>query len=61
MINADFLSGHYASNGTFKLVLDGALVCDPIAEGKVHHFGLSEYGVEITRRARAIMPVTTQQ
>jgi aryl-alcohol dehydrogenase-like predicted oxidoreductase len=32
-----------------------------IAEGKVHHFGLSEAGVESIRRAHAVQPVTALQ
>jgi aryl-alcohol dehydrogenase-like predicted oxidoreductase len=36
-------------------------VKDLIDEGKVHHFGLSEAGVEIIRRAHAAQPVTALQ
>jgi aryl-alcohol dehydrogenase-like predicted oxidoreductase len=36
-------------------------VKDLIAEGKVKHFGLSEAGVDIIRRAHAIQPVTALQ
>ena len=36
-------------------------VRDLIQEGKVKHFGLSEAGVEIIRRAHAIQPVTALQ
>ena len=36
-------------------------VKDLIAEGKVRHFGLSEAGVEIIRRAHAVQPVTALQ
>jgi aryl-alcohol dehydrogenase-like predicted oxidoreductase len=36
-------------------------VKDLIQEGKVKHFGLSEAGVQIIRRAHAIQPVTTLQ
>ncbi len=32
-----------------------------IAEGKVHHFGLSEAGVETIRRAHAVQPVAALQ
>jgi pyridoxine 4-dehydrogenase len=32
-----------------------------IAEGKVHHFGLSEAGVRTIRRAHAVQPVTALQ
>ena len=32
-----------------------------IAEGKVHHFGLSEAGVQTIRRAHAVQPVTALQ
>jgi aryl-alcohol dehydrogenase-like predicted oxidoreductase len=32
-----------------------------IAEGKVRHFGLSEAGVEVIRRAHAVQPVTALQ
>ena len=36
-------------------------VKDLIAEGKVRHFGLSEAGVEVLRRAHAVQPVTALQ
>jgi aryl-alcohol dehydrogenase-like predicted oxidoreductase len=36
-------------------------VRDLIAEGKVRHFGLSEVGVELLRRANAVQPVTALQ
>jgi len=36
-------------------------VKDLIKEGKVKHFGLSEAGVEIIRRAHAVQPVTALQ
>nr|WP_228720371.1 aldo/keto reductase [Zophobihabitans entericus] len=36
-------------------------VQDLIKEGKVKHFGLSEAGVEIIRRAHAVQPVTALQ
>ncbi|MEY2853584.1 MAG: hypothetical protein RL030_716 [Pseudomonadota bacterium] len=36
-------------------------VGDLIREGKVRHFGLSEAGVEIIRRAHAVQPVTALQ
>jgi aryl-alcohol dehydrogenase-like predicted oxidoreductase len=36
-------------------------VKDLIAEGKVKHFGLSEAGVEIIRRAHAVQPVAALQ
>src|SRR6201987_5109723 len=36
-------------------------VKDLIAEGKVKHFGLSEAGVDIIRRAHAVQPVTALQ
>jgi aryl-alcohol dehydrogenase-like predicted oxidoreductase len=36
-------------------------VRDLIREGKVKHFGLSEAGVEIIRRAHAVQPVTALQ
>jgi len=36
-------------------------VKDLIDEGKVHHFGLSEAGVDIIRRAHAVQPVTALQ
>jgi aryl-alcohol dehydrogenase-like predicted oxidoreductase len=36
-------------------------VKDLIAEGKVHHFGLSEPGAATVRRAHAVQPVTTLQ
>lgn len=36
-------------------------VKDLIKEGKVRHFGLSEAGVEIIRRAHAVQPVTALQ
>jgi aryl-alcohol dehydrogenase-like predicted oxidoreductase len=36
-------------------------VKDLIDEGKVRHFGLSEAGVEVIRRAHAIQPVTALQ
>lgn len=36
-------------------------VKDLIMEGKVKHFGLSEAGVEIIRRAHAVQPVTALQ
>ena len=36
-------------------------VKDLIDEGKVHHFGLSEAGVDIIRRAHAAQPVTALQ
>ncbi len=36
-------------------------VKDLIQEGKVKHFGLSEAGVEIIRRAHAVQPVTALQ
>jgi aryl-alcohol dehydrogenase-like predicted oxidoreductase len=36
-------------------------VKDLIAEGKVKHFGLSEAGVQIIRRAHAVQPVTALQ
>jgi aryl-alcohol dehydrogenase-like predicted oxidoreductase len=36
-------------------------VRDLIAEGKVRHFGLSEAGVEMIRRAHAVQPVTALQ
>ena len=36
-------------------------VKDPIREGKVKHFGLSEAGAETIRRAHAIQPVTAVQ
>ncbi|MDO7874248.1 aldo/keto reductase [Hymenobacter sp. ASUV-10] len=36
-------------------------VKDLIAEGKVKHFGLSEAGVEVIRRAHAVQPVTALQ
>lgn len=34
---------------------------DLITEGKVRHFGLSEAGVEVIRRAHAVQPVTALQ
>lgn len=37
------------------------MVKDLIAEGKVKHFGLSEAGVEVIRRAHAVQPVTALQ
>lgn len=37
------------------------MVKDLIKEGKVKHFGLSEAGVDIIRRAHAIQPVTALQ
>ena len=36
-------------------------VKDLIQEGKVKHFGLSEAGVQIIRRAHAVQPVTALQ
>jgi aryl-alcohol dehydrogenase-like predicted oxidoreductase len=36
-------------------------VRDLIAEGKVKHFGLSEAGVQVIRRAHAVQPVTALQ
>jgi aryl-alcohol dehydrogenase-like predicted oxidoreductase len=36
-------------------------VKDLIREGKVRHFGLSEAGVEVIRRAHAVQPVTALQ
>lgn len=36
-------------------------VRDLIEEGKVRHFGLSEAGVEVIRRAHAVQPVTALQ
>ena len=36
-------------------------VKDLVAEGKVRHFGLSEAGVEMIRRAHAVQPVTALQ
>lgn len=36
-------------------------VRDLISEGKVRHFGLSEVGVDIIRRAHAVQPVTALQ
>jgi aryl-alcohol dehydrogenase-like predicted oxidoreductase len=36
-------------------------VKDLIAEGKVRHFGLSETGLEVIRRAHAVQPVTALQ
>jgi len=36
-------------------------VRDLIKEGKVRHFGLSEVGVELIRRAHAVQPVTALQ
>ncbi|MDE3741674.1 aldo/keto reductase [Maribacter polysaccharolyticus] len=36
-------------------------VKDLIAEGKVHHFGLSEAGVEVIKRAHSEQPVTALQ
>ena len=36
-------------------------VKDLIKEGKVKHFGLSEAGVQTTRRAHAVLPVTALQ
>src|ERR1017187_10120420 len=36
-------------------------VKDPIQEGKVKHFGLSEAGVQTIRRAHAVQPVTALQ
>jgi hypothetical protein len=36
-------------------------VRDLIQEGKVHHFGLSEAGVDAIRRAHAVQPVTALQ
>jgi aryl-alcohol dehydrogenase-like predicted oxidoreductase len=36
-------------------------VKDLISEGKVRHFGLSEAGVQIIRRAHAVQPVTALQ
>src|SRR5215212_2565103 len=36
-------------------------VKDLIEEGKVRHFGLSEAGVEVIRRAHAVQPVTALQ
>jgi aryl-alcohol dehydrogenase-like predicted oxidoreductase len=36
-------------------------VKDLIAEGKVKHFGLSEAGVDVIRRAHAVQPVTALQ
>lgn len=36
-------------------------VRDLIAEGKVHHFGLSEAGVDAIRRAHAVQPVAALQ
>jgi diketogulonate reductase-like aldo/keto reductase len=38
--------------GTVKELIDA---------GKVHHFGMSEAGVETTRRAHAVQPVTALQ
>jgi aryl-alcohol dehydrogenase-like predicted oxidoreductase len=39
----------------------GGAVKDLIAEGKVKHFGLSEAGVEVIRRAHAVQPVAALQ
>jgi aryl-alcohol dehydrogenase-like predicted oxidoreductase len=36
-------------------------VTELVAEGKVRHFGLSEAGVEVIRRAHAVQPVTALQ
>lgn len=36
-------------------------VKDLIQEGKVKHFGLSEPGVQMIRRAHAVQPVTAVQ
>jgi aryl-alcohol dehydrogenase-like predicted oxidoreductase len=36
-------------------------VKDLIDEGKVRHFGLSEAGVDVIRRAHAVQPVTALQ
>jgi aryl-alcohol dehydrogenase-like predicted oxidoreductase len=36
-------------------------VKDPIQEGKIKHFGLSEAGVQTIRRAHAVQPVTAVQ
>src|ERR1700726_317996 len=36
-------------------------VKDPIQQGKVKHFGLSEAGVQVIRRAHAVQPVTALQ
>lgn len=36
-------------------------VADLIKEGKVKHFGMSEAGVEMIRRANAVLPVTALQ
>lgn len=36
-------------------------VRDLIAEGKVHHFGLSEPGAATVRKAHAVQPITTLQ
>ena len=36
-------------------------VKDLVKEGKVKHFGLSEAGVDVIRRAHAVMPVTALQ
>src|SRR5437868_808965 len=36
-------------------------VSDLIQEGKVHHFGLSEAGVQTIRQAHAVQPVTALQ
>ena len=37
------------------------LLRDPIQEGKVRHFGLSEAGVQTIRRAHAVQPVAALQ
>lgn len=37
------------------------VVADLIKEGKVKHFGMSEAGVEMIRRANAVLPVTALQ
>src|SRR5215467_429376 len=36
-------------------------ISELIAEGKVHHWGLSEAGVEVIRRAHAVQPVAALQ
>ena len=62
-LNTDTIDLFYQHRVDPKVPIEdvAGAVKDLIQEGKVRHFGLSEAGVQIIRRAHAIQPVTALQ
>jgi aryl-alcohol dehydrogenase-like predicted oxidoreductase len=62
-LKTDYLDLFYQHRVDPNVPIDdvAGAVKDLIDEGKVRHFGLSEAGVEVIRRAHAVQPVTALQ